>query len=489
MRDERARPWAARAWPWGVAGLLLWLVRYGAFAKFGGGAVPWASWFDQGRYLQSAAAFAHLDLSPARHWYPLAYPLLAGPFVRILPRDPFMIVDAGLFVAALFGFQRAMKAVGVDRLWSGIAFLASALAQGKVAQFWIDPWTTSLSAPLIWWALALAAELIVAAESEIDRKHLAALGLAIGLLPTARPADLLVSIIIGLCTLIVLAVRRRLSPIALAWLAGAAALPVLVYLGLHLAIYGPYPTPYMLASARTGFVFGDLPWKAYVLLVTARPWFPGALSLVEKMPWLPLGCAGILALLPTLRGRRGQAWGLILGTAFAYILLMLCYTDLQPPGLWQFNNAHYFKWLYPLLAVGVVLLVQGLRTPGRRWPVVAGLGLTAAACCIRIVPQPVAQDVPARMLFFRGDARADWNGGYFAPAMLTDRLGAMENVRDFHQVPDGDRIRALAIRRLIGGDAVLSQPDGHAEVATARYGERVSFGMPCWFRRSACAIR
>lgn len=468
---------------------MAWLVRYGAFAGFGGGPAPWAGWFDQSRYLESAAAFAQLDISPAKHWYPLAYPLIASPFVWVLPRDPFMIVDLALFVATLLGFQRAMAAVGVERPWSGLAFLAATLAQGKVAQLWTDPWTTSLSAALIWWALALAAGLIGEPDVEMDRGRLAALGLALGLLPAARPTDLLISGIIGLCVLLALAAQRRLSPVALAWLAGAAALPVLLYLGLHLAIYGPHATPYMTASARIGFVFGDLAWRAYVILVTAKPWVPDAPSLIEKMPWLPLGLAGILALLPTLRGPRGKAWGLILGTGLAYTLLMLCYTDLQPSGLWRFNNAHYFKWLLPLLAVGVVLFVRRLLEPRRRWMGLAGLALTAGLCCIRITPRPVAPEAPARMLVFPGDRQADWNASYFAASLLTDRLGTMENVRDFHQIPDGDRIRALAIRRPIGPGAMLSQPAGTPRAAIARYGERVSFGVPCWFDRSACAIR
>ena len=41
----------------------------------------WWGWFDQSKYLQSAQALAHLDLSPSSHWYPLGYAILGAPFV------------------------------------------------------------------------------------------------------------------------------------------------------------------------------------------------------------------------------------------------------------------------------------------------------------------------------------------------------------------------------------------------------------------------
>jgi hypothetical protein len=315
------------------------------------------------------------------------------------------------------------------------------------------------------------------------------IGLLLGAMPCVRPADLLLSAIIGGGVLLALAVSRRLSAAGLVALAGGAALPILLYMSLHLAIYGPHPTRYMAASARIGFVFTDLGWKAYTVLITPQPWFPGAMSLVERMPWLLAGFAGLLALLPSLRGPQGRAWGLILITGFAYTVMMLAYADLLPTGLWTFNNAHYFKWLYPLLGVGVVLLVRSLAAPATRWAGLAGIVVTLMLTCIRIVPQPVGPDVPARMLIFAGNPGADWNAGYFAPSLLADRIGPMTNIQDFHQVPDGDRLRAMAIRRLIVGDAVLAQPGGVPQHGIARYGARIGFGVPCWFARSACAMR
>ncbi len=42
---------------------------------FAPGGPWWRGWSDQRLYLESARAFAAFDFDPARHWYPLPYPL------------------------------------------------------------------------------------------------------------------------------------------------------------------------------------------------------------------------------------------------------------------------------------------------------------------------------------------------------------------------------------------------------------------------------
>jgi len=479
-----------RAWLWPAAGAVLWLVRYLAFVGVHAPVTPWATWYDQGKYLQSATAFAHFDFSAGSHWYPLAYPLLASPFVALAPRDPFLPIDLILFVATLLGFQRAMRVLGFGPLVSGLVFLLTALAQGKVARLWIEPWTTSLSAALIWWMLALTAERLTAPDGEKRPcRNLFLIGLLCGALPTVRPVDALMSGIVGLVLLVFLIARRPLKAAAFGALAGGAVLLPLAYLALHLALYGPYPTDYMIASARMGFVPSDLGWKAYVLLVTSAPWFPDTRSIGEALPWVVPGFAGVLAGLLAARGVRLRAWGLILGVGLAYALLLLSYSDLLPTGLWHYNNAHYFKWLFPLFGMGIVALVRALATAGqRRWASVALL-VTALLVCIHIAPRPVAAGEPARMLMFPAVAQGSWDDIYFASSRLVDRAGALDNVLDFHQIPDDGRLRAIAIRRSFAADPMLAQPGATGRPPIARYGERISIGLPCWFRRSACAIR
>lgn len=485
-----ARLWAGRAWLWAAAGAVLWLARYLPFVGLHASGMPWATWFDQGQYLRSAHAFAALDLGAGSHWYPLAYPLLASIFVPIVPRDPFLPIDLLLFVATLLGFQRAMRVLGFGPAVAGTVFLLTALAQGKVARLWIVPWTTSLSAALIWWMLALAAERLAAPDGEAPPiRSLFLIGLLCGALPAVRPVDALAGGMAGLALLAFLIRRRQLGPGAFAALAGGALLAPSLYLALHLAVYGPHPTDYMLMSARLGFVPADLGWKAYTLLVTAAPWYPDTRAIGEALPWVVPGFAGLLAGGLAARGRRLRAWALILGVGLAYAALLLSYSDLQPTGLWHYNNAHYFKWLFPLLGIGIVALAQALAAARQRKAALAGLAVTALLVCIRIAPQPVAADAPARMLMFPAVTHGSWDDAYFARSRLADRAGAMANIADFHQIPDDGRLRAIAIRRLFAADPILAQPGQPGRPPIARYGERISIGLPCWWRRSACAIR
>lgn len=485
-----ARLRAGSAWLWAAAAAILWLARYLPFVGLHAPVAPWVTWFDQGKYLQSAHAFAQLDFHAGSHWYPLAYPLLGSLFVPVLPRDPFLLVDLVLFVATLLGFQRAMRVLGFGPPVAGLVFLLTALAQGKVARLWIEPWTTTLSAALIWWMLALAAERLAAPDGERPpARSLFLIGLLCGALPTVRPVDALVGGMAGLALLVVLIRRRQLGPQAFAALAGGAALLPLLYLALHLAIYGPHPTAYMLLSSRMGFVPADLGWKAYTLLVTAAPWYPDTRAIGEALPWVVPGFAGLLAGILAARGGHLRAWALILGIGLAYAVLLLSYSDLLPTGLWHYNNAHYFKWLFPLVGIGIVALARAVATAGQRRAALAGLAVTALLVCIRIAPQPVAADVPARMLMFPAVPQDNWDHVYFAPSRLADRLGTLVNIVDFHQIPDDGRLRAIAIKRPFAADPILAQPGRPGQPPIARYGERVSIGLPCWWARSACAIR
>jgi hypothetical protein len=163
---------------------------------------------------------------------------------------------------------------------------------------------------------------------------------------------------------------------------------------------------------------------------------------------------------------------------------------LQPPGVWGFSNAHYFKWLFPLFAVGTWLWLREFRSgrgAGRAIAVVAILLVPAA---FRPMPVAVPDSVPARMLMFRGAADRAWDSAYFAPATITDAKGTLINVGRFHQVPDAYGERAVAVWRLFDGPALRDDPGEAApyktaEMPYARYAVRISPGIPCWVSRQA----
>jgi hypothetical protein len=497
-RGEQAiRDFATSPWSIGVVAGLLWALRY-VFA-FGWPfrlLPPWAGWFDQSRYLRSAAALAQGDFAPAAHWYPAAYPLLAAPFARLLPLEPFFVPDLVLFALSCVAFTRAVRPLLQNAWIAASIFSASILILDNSALFWIEPWTTTLSATLIWWLVAAVVDLLFPRDpsrAAPSPRSMALAGALAGALPMVRPADALVSLCAALLVAIALYRARRLT------LAGsgrvvlggvATALPLVL---LHLAINGLHPGGYVSAGSAQGFAFADLPWRAYVLLVTPKPWFPDGQSLVEGLPLLVPGAAGliVIALSGTCTARRWIA--MIMAIALPYALLYLAYTDLQPPGLWRYNNAHYFKWLFPLFGLG---LWYWLGSFGRwRSAAIATTALVAMLLpgCFRLLPTPVPDDRPARMLMFRGSTTRLWADAYFASSVIADSRGALVNVGQFHQVPDRDGERAISVIRPFAAHPRLRDPgepppyDGW-RAPYARYDVRLSFGLPCAFAPRACRM-
>lgn len=479
-RDGRTRyrP-AGIGWP--VVAGLAWFVRFATLGHVLPWQKPiWAGWFDQGRYLSSALALARGDLSPGQHWYPLGYPLAAVPFAWVLPADPFLPLDLMLFLVTCRGFQRVVARLGVATGQATACFLATTIVQTGLASAWAQPWTSTLSAALLWW-LADRTIAVLEAGRAPRRGVLLAVGALAGALPLVRPVDALP----GLTSLAIVGAalvrRRALSPSAVLAVAAGGAAACLPYLALHLAIYGPHATRYMTEAARTGFVPGDLGWKAYVILLDPGPWYPDPYSrpMLAVLPWTLPGLAGLIA--RGIAGARGEraAIAVLLALSVPVTVLMLTYADLQPPGLWYFGNVHYFKWVMPMLGCGLILAWRLAWTRRGRPVVAATLGVLLLPLGLRLRPVPVADGVPARMLLYRGDAGRDWQEAYFAPATVTDDRGPLANVNGFHQLPDGGGERAIAVRRLFAGHPRRSDPGElrcrAGQLPYARYGERLSW--------------
>ena len=479
-----------------AAACALWLVRYLIAIGLRVDRAPfWAGWFDQGKYIESATAFARGDLSAAHHWYPLLYSLLAAPFA-ILP-DAFLLPDLLLFAWFFCSLRGLFAMFGVGRWTALLILVATSLVIDGTAGLWVVPWTTTLSAALIVAAMVLIVDMADADPPTVGRtgRRQRALGLLLGAMPLARPTDALLSAVLALAAGAILWRRGRLTIASVVRLVAGALCVAVPYALLYLAIYGASPTGYMIEAARQGFTFGDLPWKSYVLLVTARPWYPDAPSLVEGLPWVIPGVAGLA--LAAWRSPTGDRQRLVLAlfclTAVPYSLLFLAYTDLQPSGLWRFNNVHYFKWLLPFFGLGAWLWAKAMLTRRDRLAALVTLVAVMLPACVRILPRPVDDGVPARLLLFKGRADRDWNEAYFASAVVTDRAGPMRNVREFHQLPDRQGERAVAITRLflagpVRNDAGEPMPYARDEKPTNRFAERMSVGIPCWFKPSACDL-
>jgi len=476
-----------------LAAGLAWLLRYWHDIGLDLGRTPnWAGWFDQSRYIASARALARFDFAAGEHWYPPAYALVASPFADLAPAQPFFLPDLILFVAAAAAFIHAMRPLGMGPWLAAAVFALSTLALAPAAGLWIEPWTTTLSAAIIWALIAVVARMI-AADHPPGRGLLIAAGALAAAPPLVRPADGLV----GICALAVAAAigarRGLVTPRRIGLVLLGGVLVVLPYALLYLAIYGFRVSDYIRSGAAQGFAFGDLPWKAYVLLVTPQPWFPGERSLLETLPFLWPGCAGLVMLAVIGTARQRQVLALIAAVAIPFVAIQLAYTDFQPPGLWRFQNAHYLKWLFPLGGAGLWFWLKSFGV-WRHWAVaMAATVALGALACLRILPVPVGEDRPARMLLFEGNLLRHWQEAYFASTVIRDDAGTLNNVGRFHQVPDERGERALAVARPFAGharrlDPGESPPYTGWQAPYARYGERLSVGAPCWLDRPACAL-
>jgi len=147
-----------------LSGLVVFLYSYWADIyrpgmMFDGG---WYSiWADQQRYYEQARAISEFRLSAENFFYPILYPLLGSFFIKLFTRDPFLVVNVGLFlctigilyllVEKIFDKQKAIFSVFV------------LLATQRFIYDFVTPWTTSVTTPLF---LASLYILLVASYSK-----------------------------------------------------------------------------------------------------------------------------------------------------------------------------------------------------------------------------------------------------------------------------------------------------------------------------------
>ncbi|WP_010185225.1 hypothetical protein [Sphingomonas sp. PAMC 26605] len=539
----RARALARAAWPFALLALAYLLTVWRVVGLPGlrdPALLYWHDWQDQALYVRSASALAAGNFDPAVHYYPLLYPLLGMPFLSVWPSQPFFCVDLACYLLAFAGFRSVARAFGVPVWGAALLFAATTLAQFGIAKLWIEPWTTTPSAALLWLALGAMARLWEDPRMSVPRRRpgpsrervvsedsallpptsllgpglrrgaaeggsgttplrwpAAILGIALGLIPFARPGDAIIGAIVALAAAVALYRARNGRAGAIAMLSFAIAFGLLAT--LYTLIYGPAPSPYMLYSAQYGFNFAWLGWKAYVVLVDPRGWFGEGIGLLDYAPWLLLGGAGLIAAcVATPRARRPVTVA-VAAAGLTYTVLMLAYVDLLPTGLWRFNNLHYFKWVLPLFGLfGVRFVLDARRRPAL---LLAALPVLLALT-IRLEPVRVGPGVPARLAIFPAPNAAEWIPTYFATAWMADTTGELRNSFDYHQILVGGRVYAVALRRPFTGDerwlgdehvrALLAGKDagGFAPLyltgpwpkpALARYGVATTIGLPHWF--------
>jgi len=438
----------------------------------------WIDWGDQQLYYRSARALWAGDLDPAQHFIPLGYAILAAPFT-FLGSHAFFLVDLIALVAVYAAFIVFAGRIGVSPAVAAVLFLLTCCADTFLFEQWVIPWMTTPAAAFIWGLLAVSA-----GHLQGDRRPFL-LGLLAGALPSVRPIDGMVG---GICLAWVALADLRSG--RLRWrdvllVTAGVAVPVLLYLALHLAIYGPHLTQYMLISRLIGFTVHNLVWRVYVLLIEPRQWFFSGQGLMQHRQWLLFGFAGALWAL-----RRGAAAALLAACLIAYGVLYLCYVDLLPTGLWKYMNVNYFKWMFPGFGLLAWLLLGELfRRQRLAWAALAAVFLLS---CIRVTPRPAGPHELANMVDIPGPAATDADTMLETRLSVVDDLGVAPNlfVMRAFPFPSGDGVRLIGLRRDFLGTVKRGiSPGPDISVATGpqrRWAEHIGFGYPCWLFLRAC---
>ncbi len=484
----------------------------------------WWAWYDQGKTLEAVIGWRMHAPSIANQWYQPLYPASGALGLALTPGRPFLLPDLAGLVASFLLFVPLAGLLGIGRLAAIAVFLLINLGEARILDNWIIPWNTSLTTPLLLLGLLSAAKVATGGAGRLA--WAAGFGVAMGLIPALRPTDLLALVPGALVAALALAVPRRRAgggAAAVAKIAFAAAggfVPAFaVFLLLYVPIFGLHPSPYMVMSSQTGFDWHLLPLHWVTLVVGPRPLFPNVAGMIEVFWWLAPCFAGLVAVLLTgLRsGRMGsrRVHLIIVGGIVPYWCLYLSYRDLHPPGLWTYNNFHYFMWTFPLLGLYGVLLLKicgvGLRAAWRggalagcraAWPVAAGALLTVLGLAWRPElgpsgrPRPTL-DVVANEVLLPGGLSSIHDalvvsaldpGGqiYFGTHSLRQGGQSIGHFNGFRAFPIPGGTMVLPLRVLPAADGILRFAGGVRLDSTfppEMLRQDMVLGLPCWAPR------
>jgi len=334
----------------------------------------WWGWFDQGKYLLAVNSIAQLDFSPEKYFYPPLYPMLGSLFVPWLDKHPFLLINfvCLLWFCAVFIWLASRY---ISR-WGAVALLlVSVLANYRIFEHFLIPWTSTLCTALLSVGIYGMLKLrdnpnrpaaLVPAPSVVASFGIS---LAIGLIAALRPADAVVGGVLWLGYMGRIIQLLRAS--GTAWLApfsrifAGSAVGILIgpalFIGFNYLVFGSILGSYIQVNAANGFFPADLAEKFVSLFLDGYSLYLEPKSgLIDHYPWLALSLIGLVFVI--LCGD----WVLrtIALAMCVQFVLYLPYGDLLPNGLWRYFNIHYFKWMFPYLALFAWSLVAFLV---RQW--------------------------------------------------------------------------------------------------------------------------
>lgn len=346
----------------------------------------WWSWFDQYRYLQSAADLAQGRISPEHYHYPLGYPLLGAPFWPLFPGHAFLLPNLALvLVSVAFGWKLARRWFGpAASLALGLGFVVTHASLLRLT--WVIPWNT-----LPVQAAFLAGLWLVLARR--DRAALLALAGVAAATYLVRPSDAACfAPLLVYATLRLPSWRERLVGGAAGLLVVAAAVAAVA--AVNVAVFADWRTPYeRMSVTNIGFLAYPYAYKLYWTLVDGETFFGeyGA-ALLFRYPWLFAAVPGLVWLVR----REGAAGAVVVGTVLLNVGLYVAYNDFLPSGLFRFSLIHYVSWAFvPLVLAAAGAAVHGWRDRCALAGWVAAAALFGLAIGLKLKERPLPLAVAA----------------------------------------------------------------------------------------------
>jgi len=345
----------------------------------------WLGWSDQTRYLESATAIAHGSLSSDTYVYPLGYPMLAVPFLRWLPRHPFLIPNLFFSVGIVLAFYASCRKLITRAESAALTFflvILSAFAHTRppapaAGLIWSDSLIVPWNLIPVFFAAYLATLLLVFNTADFQKLWIVSLAIALAFF--ARPPDALFLGVVYLAGLTDLKSIKHKMQGAMILIVPSSVVLAIVLISKW-AIFHSLLSPYDRGIGNQGFSLYDLPFKFYAAFFDGLPIHGYKESvLFPQMPWLMLCIPGIVLL-----GKvtHGKSWFLMTSIAVC-LTIYVSFNAQVPSNIFDYHGYRYFVWVFPYLGLCAYLtLTRSLRAVGRGKTVV---GIIAGVLIVFII--------------------------------------------------------------------------------------------------------
>lgn len=335
----------------------------------------WWGWADQSEYLKSVKAFAGGNYDSNQHFYPPLYSAIGSLFYPWFPLHPFWLLNLVCLLLYSWVFVLVASRYLPVSLACGI-FIASVLLNGKIFENFYIPWTSTLLAALLsigFWALHH--ELTKPSGENHNGKSstpfisiLKAIivSTCLGLIAALRPLDAIMG---GVVWLVFILVRSGLSFNETQKTNNSAlfkqiicyapflSIGTFIFFIFNYLVHGSLLGRYYEVATANGYFPSDLTEKFVSIWLDGFSLYlePNS-SLIAQYPWLTLSLVGMVF---AVRSREILACT-IAAVIVVQFALYLPYADLLPTGIWRYKVIHYFKWMFPYLALFAAIALKSL---------------------------------------------------------------------------------------------------------------------------------